>query len=70
VCAETNAFTDRRCRTNGSIITHAPGYFGDSTLDGVEDQNNYLTALTLSWPSPSSHRGEITTPELTLTSWM
>jgi beta-lactamase class A len=62
---ETNAFMTGVVGTNGSIITHAPGYFGDSTLDGVEDQNNYLTAKDLVLAFAKLYRGEITTPELT-----
>ncbi|HJX61724.1 MAG TPA: hypothetical protein VJ578_04055, partial [Dehalococcoidia bacterium] len=44
---ETNAFMTGVVGTSGSIITHAPGYFGENALYGIEEEENYLTAEDL-----------------------
>jgi len=62
---ETNAFMTGVVGTSGSIITHAPGYFGENTLHGIEEEENYLTASDLVLAFAKLYRGEMTTPELT-----
>ena len=63
--AETNAFMTDVVGTSGSIITHAPGYIGESASDGVEDQDNFVTANDLVLAFAKLYRGELTTSELT-----
>jgi beta-lactamase class A len=62
---ETNAFMTGVVGTSGSIITHAPGYFGENALYGIEEEENYLTAADLVLAFAKLYRGELTTPELT-----
>jgi beta-lactamase class A len=62
---ETNAFMTDVIGTGGSIITHAPGYYGENALHGVEEEENYLTANDLVLAFAKLYRGELTTPELT-----
>lgn len=62
---ETNAFMTGIVGTSGSIITHAPGYFGENALYGIEEEENYLTAEDLVLAFAKLYRGELTTPELT-----
>jgi len=62
---ETNAFMTGVVGTSGSIITHAPGYFGENALHGLEEEENYLTANDLVRAFAKLYRGELTTPELT-----
>jgi beta-lactamase class A len=62
---ETNAFMENVLGTRGSIITHAPGYFGENALWGIEEEENYLTASDLVLAFTKLYRGELTTPELT-----
>ncbi len=62
---ETNAFMTGVVGTSGSIITHAPGYFGENERYGIEEEENYLTANDLVLAFTKLYRGELTTPELT-----
>jgi len=62
---EINAFMTGVVGTKGSTISHAPGYFGESASDGVEDEDNFLTANDLVLTFAKLYRGELTTPELT-----
>jgi beta-lactamase class A len=62
---ETNAFMTGVVGTSGSIITHAPGYFGENALYGIEEEENYLTAADLVLAFAKLYRGELATPELT-----
>ncbi len=62
---ETNAFMTGVVGTSGSIITHAPGYFGENALYGIEEEENYLTAEDLVLAFAKLYRGELATPELT-----
>ena len=62
---ETNAFMTDVIGTRGSIITHAPGYYGENTLYDIAEEENYLTANDLVLAFTKLYRGELTTPELT-----
>ena len=62
---ETNAFMSGVVGTTGSFISHAPGYFGENALYGIEEEENYLTASDLVLAFAKLYRGELTTPELT-----
>jgi beta-lactamase class A len=62
---ETNAFMAGVVGTSGSIISHAPGYYGENALYGIEEEENYLTAKDLVLAFAKLYRGELTTPELT-----
>jgi len=62
---ETNAFMTGVVGTSGSIITHAPGYFGENALYGIEEEENYLTAKDLVLAFAKLYSGELATPELT-----
>jgi len=62
---ETNAFMTDVIGTRGSIITHAPGYYGENALYDIDEEDNYLTANDLVLAFTKLYRGELTTPELT-----
>ena len=62
---ETNAFMAGVIGTSGSIITHAPGYYGENALYDIKEAENYLTANDLVLAFAKLYRGELTTPELT-----
>ena len=62
--AETNAFMTEVIGTKGSIITHAPGYYGEDAADGVVEMDNYLTADDLALTFSKLYRGELVAPEL------
>jgi len=62
---ETNAFMEDVVGTSGSIISHAPGYYGENVAYGINEEDNYLTANDLVLAFAKLYRGELTTPELT-----
>jgi beta-lactamase class A len=62
---ETNAFMTEVIGTEGSLLTHGPGYYGENVLYGIEEPDNYLTADDLVVAFSKLYRGELTTPELT-----
>ncbi len=62
---ETNAFMTEVIGTEGSLITHAPGFYGENVLHGIEEPDNHLTADDLVLAFSKLYRGELTTPELT-----
>jgi beta-lactamase class A len=62
---ETNAFMTEVIGTQGSLITHAPGYYGENVVHGMEEPDNHLTADDLALAFSKLYRGELTTPELT-----
>jgi len=62
---ETNGFMANVIGTRGSVINHAPGYYGESAGYGIDEENNYLTANDLVLAFARLYRGELTTPELT-----
>ncbi len=62
---ETNAFMAEVIGTQGSLITHGPGYYGENVLYGIEEPDNYLTADDLALAFSKLYQGELTTPELT-----